>query len=184
VSGDGLEAQRIAVDEAEEMGRVLDSLLAATRLDSALAAEPVDLDALLATHVPAWRALTERADMAFTVDVPAGLAVQAPPGGLGSVLDELVGNAVKLSGGSSVTISALPAGPWVELHVTDDGEGLPAEERTEAVRRFWRSTRHQNIAGTGLGLSICAELVTSAGGEFHLDAVEPHGLAAVVRLRA
>jgi signal transduction histidine kinase len=184
VSGDGLEAQRIAVDEAEEMGRVLDSLLAATRLDSASAAEPVELDALLATHVPAWRALTEQAAMAFAVDVPPGLAVQAPPGGLGSVLDELVGNAVKLSGGSSVTVSALPAGPWVELHVTDDGDGLPEEERTEAVRRFWRSTQHQNIAGTGLGLSICAELVTSAGGEFRLDAADPHGVDAVVRLRA
>ncbi|MCS7478273.1 sensor histidine kinase [Umezawaea endophytica] len=184
VSGDGLEAQRIAVDEAEEMGRVLDSLLAATRLDSASAAEPVELDALLATHVPAWRALTERADLAFTVDVPSGLAVQAPPGGLGSVLDELVGNAVKLSGGTSVTISARPDGPWVDLHVVDDGDGLSDEDRTEAVRRFWRSTQHQNVAGTGLGLSICAELITSAGGEFRLDAAEPHGVDAVVRLRA
>ncbi|MFD9741396.1 sensor histidine kinase [Umezawaea sp. NPDC059074] len=184
VSGEGLEAQRIAVDEAEEMGRVLDSLLAATRLDSASAAEPVELDALLATHVPAWRALAEQADMSFTVDVPTGMAVQAPPGGLGSVLDELVGNAVKLSGGTAVTVAAFPAGPWVELHVTDDGGGLSADERTEAVRRFWRSTKHQNLAGTGLGLSICAELVTSAGGEFRLDEATPQGLDAVVRLRA
>jgi signal transduction histidine kinase len=184
VSGEGLEAQRIAVEEAEEMGRVLDSLLAATRLDSASAAEPVELDSLLATHVPAWHALAEQADLSFRVDAPAGLTVQAPPGGLGSVLDELVGNAVKLSGGTSVSITALPAGPWVELHVTDDGGGLSDEERVEAVRRFWRSTKHQNIAGTGLGLSICAELVTSAGGEFRLDAVEPHGLDAVVRLRS
>jgi len=184
VSGEGLEAQRIAVDEAEEMGRVLDSLLAATRLDSASAAEPVELDALLATHVPAWRALAEQADLSFRVDVPAGLAVQAPPGGLGSVLDELVGNAVKLSGGTSVAITGVPAGPWIELHVTDDGGGLADDERAEAMRRFWRSTRHQNIAGTGLGLSICAELVTSAGGELRLDPVEPHGLDAVVRLRA
>ncbi|HEX6341677.1 HAMP domain-containing sensor histidine kinase [Umezawaea sp.] len=184
VSGDGLEAQRIAVDEAEEMGRVLDSLLAATRLDSASAAEPVELDALMVTHVPAWRALAGQASVSLRVDVPSGLVVQAPPGGLGSVLDELVGNAVKLSGGTAVTIAARPGGPWVELHVTDDGTGLSAEERTEAVRRFWRSTRHQNIAGTGLGLSICAELITSAGGEFRLDAAEPHGVDAVVRLRA
>ncbi|WP_316036975.1 HAMP domain-containing protein, partial [Saccharothrix longispora] len=53
----GREAHRIAVDEAEEMGRVLDTLLAATRLDSASAAEPVDVDGLLATHVPGWGAL-------------------------------------------------------------------------------------------------------------------------------
>ena len=68
--------------------------------------------------------------------------------------------------------------------MTDDGGGLSADERTEAVRRFWRSTKHQNLAGTGLGLSICAELVTSAGGEFRLDEATPQGLDAVVRLRA
>ncbi len=184
VSGEGLEAQRIAVDEAEEMGRVLDALLAATRLDSASAAEPVELDALLATHVPAWRALAEQAGMVLRVDVPTGLSALAPPGGLGSVLDELVGNAVKLSGGTSVTISARSEAEWVDLHVTDDGSGLGTDDRADALRRFWRATKHQNTAGTGLGLSICAELVTSAGGELRLDPVEPHGLDAVVRLGA
>ncbi|WNV89648.1 HAMP domain-containing sensor histidine kinase [Umezawaea sp. Da 62-37] len=182
VSGEGLEAQRIAVDEAEEMGRVLDALLAATRLDSASAAEPVEVDALLATHVSGWRAVAGQAGMTLRVEVPAELTVLAPPGGLGSVLDELVGNAVKLSGGTSVTISALPAGPWVELHVADDGGGLAEDERAEAVRRFWRAPKHQNVAGTGLGLSICAELVASAGGEFRLDSAKPHGVDAVIRL--
>ena len=185
VSGDaGREAQRIAVDEAEEMGRVLDALLAATRLDSASAAEPVELDALLATHVPAWRALAEQSGMDFQVDVAAGTSVLAPPGGLGSVLDELVGNAVKLSGGTVVRLSAVTDGPMVELHVADDGVGLDAADRANAPRRFWRATKHQNTVGTGLGLSICAELVSSAGGEFRLDPVEPHGLDAVVRLSA
>ena len=44
------EAHQIAVEEAEEMGRVLDTLLAATRLDSARQTEPVEIDQLLATH--------------------------------------------------------------------------------------------------------------------------------------
>jgi signal transduction histidine kinase len=122
--------------------------------------------------------------MDFKVDVPAGTSVLAPPGGLGSVLDELVGNAVKLSGGTVVRLSAVTDGAMVELHVADDGVGLDDEDRADAPRRFWRATKHQNIAGTGLGLSICAELVSSAGGEFRLDPVEPHGLDAVVRLGA
>ncbi|RKT56811.1 sensor histidine kinase [Saccharothrix australiensis] len=181
VVGDaGREAQRIAVDEAEEMGRVLDTLLAATRLDSASAAEPVDVDSLLATHVPGWRALA--GDIALEVRVPRGLHVLAPPGGLGSVLDELVGNAIRLSGATRVAVWAVTHGERAELHVTDDGEGLAEEERTLALRRFWRAPRHQNTAGTGLGLSICAELVVSAGGELHLRPVEPHGLDAVVVL--
>jgi len=185
VSGEaGLEAQRIAVDEAEEMGRVLDTLLAATRLDSASAAEPVEVDALLATHVPGWRALAQEAGMVLRVDVAPGLRVLEPPGGLGSVLDELVGNAIKLSGGTEVLVRAEAGGDAVELHVVDDGTGLDETERADALSRFWRSTQHQNIPGTGLGLAICAELISSAGGELRLDAAEPHGLDAVVRLSA
>ena len=183
VTGDaGREAQRIAVDEAEEMGRVLDTLLAATRLDSASAAEPVDVDTLLSTHVPGWRALA--GDMRLEVAVPPGLRVLEPPGGLGSVLDELVGNAIRLSGGTRVEVWGRTAAGRVELHVTDDGTGLSDEERADALSRFWRAPRHQNVAGTGLGLAICAELIESAGGELALLPVEPHGLDAVVRLSA
>ncbi|WP_367136852.1 ATP-binding protein [Saccharothrix sp. HUAS TT1] len=178
----GREAQRIAVDEAEEMGRVLDALLAATRLDSASAAEPVDVDNLLATHVPGWRALA--GDLRLVVDVPPGLRVLEPPGGLGSVLDELVGNAIRLSGGTRVRVWGEAVGGRVELHVTDDGAGLAEGERVDALSRFWRAPRHQNVAGTGLGLAICAELIESAGGELLLLPVEPHGLDAVVRLGA
>ncbi|GAA1341617.1 sensor histidine kinase [Saccharothrix algeriensis] len=183
VTGDaGREAQRIAADEAEEMGRVLDALLAATRLDSACAAEPVEVDPLLAAHVPGWRALA--GDVRFDVEVPGGLRVLEPPGGLGSVLDELVGNAVRLSGATRIRVWGRPAGDVVELHVTDDGEGLGEAERASAPRRFWRAPRHQNTPGTGLGLAICAELIASAGGELALRPVEPHGLDAVVTLRA
>ncbi|MEU4739645.1 HAMP domain-containing sensor histidine kinase [Actinosynnema sp. NPDC023658] len=178
----GREAQRIAVDEAEEMGRVLDTLLAATRLDSASAAEPVDVDTLLATHVPGWRALAGAVDL--EVAVPPGLRVLEPPGGLGSVLDELVGNAIRLSGGTRVRVWGRVAEGRVELHVTDDGTGLSDEERADARSRFWRAPRHQNIAGTGLGLAICAELIESAGGELDLRPVEPHGLDVVIRLSA
>jgi signal transduction histidine kinase len=176
----GREAQRIAVDEAEEMGRVLDALLAATRLDSASAAEPVEVDGLLATHVPGWRALA--GDIRLDIAVPPGLRALEPPGGLGSVLDELVGNAIRLSGGTEVKVWAEAVDGHVELHVTDNGTGLTAPERTAALSRFWRAPRHQNIPGTGLGLAICAELIESAGGHLDLRPVEPHGLDAVIRL--
>ncbi|MDQ2588154.1 two-component sensor histidine kinase [Saccharothrix yanglingensis] len=181
---EGREAHRIAVDEAEEMGRVLDTLLAATRLDSASAAEPVEVDGLLATHVPGWRALASAGGVGLDVDVPPDLRVLEPPGGLGSVLDELVGNAIRLSGGTRVRVWGRTADGRVELHVTDDGTGLTERERADALGRFWRAPRHQNVAGTGLGLSICAELIESAGGALTLRAAEPHGLDAVVRLHA
>ncbi|GDY33512.1 HAMP domain-containing sensor histidine kinase [Gandjariella thermophila] len=205
---EGREAQRLAEEEAEELGRVLDALLAATRLERAEAVEPVELDGLLAAHVPGWRAQAERAGVRLSVDVPEGLRVLAPPGGLGSVLDELVGNGLRLSGGSELTVSARVAtgpvdpeaptagpgrpvdlgtpapvpGGHADLHVTDNGLGLTESERAAALRRFWRSPRHQNVPGTGLGLAICAELVAAAGGRLRLEPADPHGLDVVIRL--
>ncbi|SEQ50470.1 Signal transduction histidine kinase [Lentzea xinjiangensis] len=175
----GREAHQIAVDEAEEMGRVLDTLLAATRLDSARRTEPVEIDQLLATHRPGWQALASMAGVRLRVDVPAGLTMQEPPGGLGSVLDELVSNAIRLAGASEVVVTGKPG----ELHVIDDGDGLGDEERELALQRFWRATKHQNIAGTGLGLAICAELIESAGGTLTLHDAGP-GLDAKISLSA
>ncbi|HEY8372844.1 MAG TPA: HAMP domain-containing sensor histidine kinase [Pseudonocardiaceae bacterium] len=175
-------AHQLAVEEAAEMGRVLDALLAATRLESAAASTPVDVDELVAGRVPAWRASAERAGLRLHIEIPPGLRVLEPPGGLGSVLDELVSNAVRLSGGSRVTVRAVLGDGAVELHVVDDGDGLSEEERTAALERFWRSPRHQNVPGTGLGLAICAELVSTAGGRLWLEPAPPRGLAAVVRL--
>lgn len=70
----------------------------------------------------------------------------------------------------------------VDVRVTDDGIGIPAEERSRATGRFWRASRHQNVAGTGLGLAILADVVSDAGGELRLEDASPHGLRVVVRL--
>ncbi|HEX8867836.1 MAG TPA: sensor histidine kinase, partial [Lentzea sp.] len=70
-----------------------------------------------------------------------------------------------------------------ELHVVDNGDGLTEEEREQALHRFWRATKHQNIAGTGLGLAICAELIESAGGSLTLHDAGP-GLDVKVALSA
>ena len=168
------EAQRAhaeAVEEAKAMHRLLNSLLAATRLDSAKNAEPVHIDEILETHVPRWQALAEAEDITLQVHLPAGLVALEPPGGLGSVLDELVSNALRLSGATRVEITTVSATSLdgVQLRVSDDGLGLTEDERTAALGRFWRAARHQNTPGSGLGLAICAELVAAAGGRLRLE---------------
>ncbi|NEE04337.1 HAMP domain-containing sensor histidine kinase [Phytoactinopolyspora halotolerans] len=103
---DAREAHAVAVDEAKSMHRMLNALLAAARMDSVRNAEPVDLDTVLATRVERWRALAAATGMQVQVRAPDGIQLLEPPGGLGSVLDEVVSNALRLSGGSRVLISA------------------------------------------------------------------------------
>ncbi|MDG4825954.1 HAMP domain-containing sensor histidine kinase [Asanoa sp. WMMD1127] len=178
----------VAVDELKAMQRMLNSLQASARMESMRTASPVDLDEVLATRVERWRALTASAGQTLAVDVPPGLRLLEPPGGLGSVLDELISNALRLSGAGAVAVSATAATDVVAIAVRDDGQGLSVDERTKALRRFWRSPRHQNVPGTGLGLAICADLVGAAGGQLRLEDGLPrpdgsgHGFAAVVAL--
>ncbi|MFJ9556207.1 ATP-binding protein [Nocardiopsis sp. NPDC101807] len=168
------EAHEVAVDEAAVMHRMLNSLLAATRLESVTGTEEVEVAEVLESRVERWRALGEARGVSVTTRVPAGVRVYAPAGGLGSILDELVSNALRLSGGTRVVVEADRGDP-VRISVLDDGDGLPEEQYTAALDRFWRSPRHQNTEGTGLGLAIAADLVREAGGRLTLGTGLPDG---------
>jgi len=250
-AGGGREVYDVAVDELKAMQRMLNSLQASARMESIRTTSPVDLDAVLVTRVDRWRALTATAGQTLAVDVPPGLRLLEPTGGLGSILDELISNALRLSDAGAVEVTArvVPddagagaggggghggglgpgggvwpsggsgpggggghggggpgSGVWpggggghgdvsgvegvVTITVSDDGQGIDASERAQALQRFWRSPRHQNVTGTGLGLAICADLVGAAGGELRLEEGLPrpdgtgHGFAAVITLPA
>jgi signal transduction histidine kinase len=184
----GRQVYDVAVDELKAMQRLLNSLQASARMESIRTASPVELDAVLATRVDRWRALTATAGQTLTVNVPPGLRLLEPTGGLGSILDELISNALRLSGAQVVEVTAAEGPDGVTITVRDDGEGIDESERAQALGRFWRAPKHQNVPGTGLGLAICADLVGAAGGELRLEEGLPrpdgsgHGFAAVVAL--
>jgi signal transduction histidine kinase len=165
-----------ARSEVEAMSRLLDGLLALTRLGNE-PAEIEQVDEVLAAAVPWWETRCAAAGMELRVSATEGLRTASPPGGVRHLLDELVDNAVRLSGGSRIEVSARHAttadGAAVVLAVTDDGRGLDAAQRTQATRRFWRAPEQQNVAGNGLGLAIVAELAAAAGGSLALLDADP-----------
>ncbi|WP_017579076.1 HAMP domain-containing sensor histidine kinase [Nocardiopsis valliformis] len=166
-SPEAREAHAVAIDETTVMHRMLNSLLAATRLESVTGSEVVEVAGLVDTRVARWKALGESRGIEVTTDLPDHVWAHAPAGGLGSILDELVSNALRLSGGTRIEVRA-EDGEQVRIGVLDDGVGLPEEERELALGRFWRSPSHQNTEGTGLGLAIVADLVRESGGRLTL----------------
>lgn len=70
---------------------------------------------------------------------------------------------------------------WVDLHVTDEGPGMTADQRARAFDRFWRAPGAPK-GGTGLGLALVQRLAHASGGEASLRAAATGGLDAVVRL--
>lgn len=106
----------------------------------------------------------------------AGAGVQLPMSETAAfeVLGGLLENALRHAR-SSVTVSTQVTPDAVRIHILDDGPGIPAERREDALRRGVRLD--ETVNGQGLGLAIAADLVEAAGGRVVLGDAPGGGLA-------
>jgi signal transduction histidine kinase len=91
------------------------------------------------------------------------------------ILSNLIGNVIRHGGGGGVIEIAardLPeqesAGPpgrrFVEISVSDDGPGIPPEDRERIFEPYVQAGEESRAGGLGLGLAICKRLVEAHGG--------------------
>ncbi|GIU74073.1 MAG: PAS domain-containing sensor histidine kinase [Bryobacteraceae bacterium] len=99
---------------------------------------------------------------------PTDLAVRGLRFRLEQALVNLVDNAVKFSPpGSTVRIECNRTGEGlVEIHVIDNGIGIPEADLPRIFERFYRvdKARSRDAGGTGLGLSIVKHIAELYGG--------------------
>ncbi len=123
--------------------------------------------------------------LAISVEAPADLVYPLDRGDLLELAGNLADNACKWARHAVRIVAA----PWPEadwrrpglvLTVSDDGPGIPPEERDRVLGRGVRLD--ERVPGQGLGLAMVAEIVTAHGGEFVLGASPAGGLEAIVRL--
>jgi len=103
-----------------------------------------------------------------SVDLPDNLPpVNIDPHRISQVLRNLLENAVAHTViGDAITVTARQKDKYVEVSVTDTGEGIPAEDLPNIFERFYRvdKSRTRATGGTGLGLTITKRLVEAHGG--------------------
>ncbi len=87
------------------------------------------------------------------------------------VLLNLLSNAVKFtSDGGHVQVSAHRRGGEIAITVSDDGIGIPPEDRERIFESFQQGRRGaQSEEGTGLGLTLCRRIVALLGGTMWLE---------------
>ena len=112
-----------------------------------------------------------RADrIAWILDIPAGLKIDADRDQLFRVLSNLCRNAVQAlesrgDANGEIVVVARREGSVTVIDVRDTGPGVPERARAHLFEAFQSVARKD---GTGLGLAITAELINAHGGQIAL----------------
>ncbi|RYY28963.1 MAG: HAMP domain-containing histidine kinase [Sphingomonadales bacterium] len=163
--------------------RDMEAMVAATLTyvrdtNTPLARRPLDLRSLAETVIDD---LSDRgADVSLAPGEP--VVINGHSAALKAMFENLVGNAVKYTGGAAVSFSV--EGDHVSIEVRDEGPGMSPEDIDRAFEPFFRGERSRNrdTGGIGLGLASARATARAHGGDLTLSNHAPHGIVAVVTL--
>jgi two-component system sensor histidine kinase KdpD len=119
-----------------------------------------------------------------TIDVPDGLEAPIDTRWYPEAVAQGIDNALRFSPpDSSVQVNARREGADVVVDITDDGPGIPPEQREALFEKFsrWRPTGYDDRTGTGLGLFICRGIARTHGGDATLG--DAPGGGTMLRIR-
>ena len=166
----GRHAVHAIESQATSLARLIDDLLDVSRgARGALTVEraPLDMTGVIEGALDQIRLVAEQKDVAIGFRSEGPAAVDGDAERLRQVVGNLLTNAVKFTpAGGRVQVDLRSAGVWVEVSVTDSGEGIGPELLPfvfDLFRQADGSTTRRH-GGLGLGLSIVRTLVELHGG--------------------
>lgn len=163
----------IISQESDKLTELIEQLLDLSRLEAGtLRINPVQqhIRDILNLAMPQLQVTT--ISHSLLIDLPAALpAVTADPQRIAQVFTNLVGNAAKYSPAkTSISISAIAQDEFIEVTVSDEGPGIPLEERESVFQAFQRAaTSAVDREGAGLGLAICKGMIEAHGGRIWIQ---------------
>ncbi|MEM1399606.1 MAG: PAS domain-containing sensor histidine kinase [Pseudomonadota bacterium] len=158
------------IRQVGDIGQMVDEFSAFARMPSPVM-KPIDMVSMCQNAVFLQR--NARTDIQFALDMPdAELPVRADERQVGQVLTNILQNAIDAVDGRDlaadgtpppggrIVMSALHGDDAVIVRVSDNGKGLPTEDRHRLTEPYV-TTRER---GTGLGLAIVKKIMEDHGG--------------------
>jgi signal transduction histidine kinase len=179
-------------EDGQDLGKALDALdrvdaqlaRSLARLRTANTGETMlartDLSHSVDRFARLFGMMAKREGKAFAVDCEPGLVVRMDAQDIEEVLGNLLDNGLKW-GRTRLRLTARKHKGGIEVLVEDDGPGIPAADREEALRSGARLDTSK--PGTGLGLAIANDLLRAYGATLALeDSAGLGGLAVRITL--
>jgi len=130
----------------------------------------VDLSAVALEVADAFRAVAEDDGRTLATDIAMGVAVEGDRELLVQMLVNLLENALQHTPASSrIGIGVASYDETASIWIDDEGPGIPFEERSNVLRRFYRLEGSRSGERHGLGLNLVAAVADLHGGSLSLS---------------
>ena len=143
--------------------------------------EDFDLAQLLRDISEIYNPVAEERGRTIVVAGPDTLTYTGNRQSIGRAVANLVDNALHYGAGP-IELAATQRGEFVELSVSDRGQGIPPEQREHALDKYRRLEEARTTEGSGLGLPLARAVARLHSGDIALEDNEP-GLRVVLMLR-
>jgi signal transduction histidine kinase len=171
----GVDAVQLALDEADNLLKTFNTVLAIARLQAAAGRTPdpkvFDAADLAADMTELYEPASEEKGLEFSAEIERGLMISGNQPFLAQALANIIDNAIKYTptGGAVMLRARRRSSGEIEYSVTDTGPGVPEGDRERVIERFVRLDNSRTEAGSGLGLALVGAVMEAHGGRILLD---------------
>ncbi|MFO8071881.1 MAG: ATP-binding protein, partial [Polyangia bacterium] len=163
---------RAIQEEIERLTDITESYLRFARLP-APSLETTNLNEVVEDAVGFMRPEIEARDLRLEISLGSGLeSIPIDAGQIRRALINLLRNSTEALGDSGeIRVDTMREGEETRLSVSDDGPGVPEQNREQIFETFY-STKS---SGTGLGLPMVRQIALAHGGDVHYEKNESAG---------
>lgn len=173
------------IQDVDELIKTFNALLSIAQVESSSQRqdwEQVNLSALTEELADLYTAVAEEDNLTLKHHADTDLHIHGNRQLLAQAITNLLDNAVKYTpAGGTIQLDATRQNGNIIITVSDNGPGIPAEQREQVFKRFTRLDNARSTPGNGLGLSLVKAVAELHGASVQLADNQP-GLKASLKL--
>lgn len=166
-----------------KMVTLVNTILDVARIEAghfSLQRDPIPIAELTRDMIASVEEYARSSGIAITFDAKSNADVWGDAERIRMVLQNLIDNAIRYSGGNGVVaiLLFLVRPGLVEWRITDQGHGIPKGEQKYIFQKFFRvaaGEQQYKTKGSGLGLYIAQAIIQELGGEIGFTSEEGKG---------
>lgn len=177
------------LSETDRMSRLVHDIMDMEQLEAGkmfIKQERLDVAALLLLQADTNELLLKKKNLSLRLWIETDKRyILGDADRFAQVLDNLLSNAIRHAPiGSQIGLSLTEETTWLQISVSDQGEGIASEDLPMIWERFYRvdKSRTRSLGGSGLGLSISRDLVEAMGGTIAVESEKGKGTVFKIRI--